>query len=451
MPDKIITSADGYPVRLSDMGDGTFALVVKTTGGGGGGGGASGDVTTAGVSGTQAQAVQGATNGVPLRVAGTALDNIDADLGATNATPATDDTGNWSLIALVKRALQNWTTLLGRIPALGPANAAASIPVVQSNDTTVSGPTGQSVLNTDLLSGTVNGWYDAGAFQSGSIQIIASAGISAGAIFFEQTNDTVNAAAGVPLRAYETSSINSNPNVAAFNIAASTARIFTVPINARFIRVRISTAFVGGTVQAVATMSQRAASFPVVNVQQATAGNLQVTATIAATQTLSTVTTLGTLTGGAAAEDAATTSNPHIVGGVVRTAVAPTTFVAGDAARHTMTSAGQLVVKEYGPAQVEFSANLALTTTTAAAIVAAAGAGIRNHITSFWAINTGAATVDLIILDGAAERARYPLPINIPVPVTFPTGLLTTTATALNANLSAAGTVRLVATGYTSA
>lgn len=451
MPDKIITGTDGYPVRLADMGDGTFAPVVKSTGGGGGGGGASGDVTAAGVSGTQAQAVQGVTNGVPVRVSGTVLDNIDADLGATNATPATDDTGNWSLIALVKRALQNWTTLLARVPALGPANAAASLPVVQSNDTTITGPAAQSVLNTDLLTGTVSGWYDAGAFQSGSIQIIGGAGISAGAIIFEQTNDTTGAPAGVPLRAYETSSINTNPNVAAINIAASTTRIFTVPINARFIRVRISTAFAGGTVQAVATMSQRAASFPVVNVQQAVAGNLQVTASIAATQTLSTVTTVGTLTGGAAAEDAATSSNPHIVGGVVRTANAPTTLIAGDAARHTMTSGGQLVVKEYAPAQVEWTASLALTTTTATALAAAAAAGIRNHITSFWAINTGAATVELIILDGATERARYPLPVNVPVPVTFPTGLTTTAATALNANLSAAGTVRVVATGYTSA
>lgn len=153
---------------------------------------------------------------------------------------------------------------------------------------------------------------------------------------------------------------------------------------------------------------------------------------------------------GQAAEDAATTSNPVIVGGVVRTAVAPTTLVAGDVARHTMTSGAAMVVKQYAPQQVEFAPSLALTTTTATAIAAAAAAGIRNHLTSFWAINTGAATVDLIILDGATERARYPLPINVPINVIFPTGLLTTAATALNANLSAAGTVRANFTGYTS-
>jgi hypothetical protein len=92
---------------------------------------------------------------------------------------------------------------------------------------------------------------------------------------------------------------------------------------------------------------------------------------------------------------------------------------------------------------------MSLTTTTAAAIQAAAGAGLKRHATSIWAINTGAAIVDLIILDGATERLRYPLPINVPVPVEFPTGVLVTANTALNANLSAAGTVRLNVHGYT--
>lgn len=154
---------------------------------------------------------------------------------------------------------------------------ANGLPVQFSNDVTVTGPSAQSAVNTDLLTGSVSGWYDAAAFQSGSIQIIASAGISAGAVIFEQTNDITAAPNGVPLRAYEASVINTNPNVAAITIAASTQRIFTVPINARYVRVRISTAFAGGAVQAVATFSQRAASFGVMNVQQATASNLNVT------------------------------------------------------------------------------------------------------------------------------------------------------------------------------
>ncbi|XAI95798.1 hypothetical protein [Microcystis phage Mae-JY24] len=151
---------------------------------------------------------------------------------------------------------------------------------------------------------------------------------------------------------------------------------------------------------------------------------------------------------GPAAHDAAISSNPVRIAGRAMTANYAAVQT-GDTADLVTTLVGALVQKPFTIPQAEFAANLSLTTTTAAPIAAAAAAGIRNHITSFWAINTGAATVDLIILDGATERARYPLPVNVPVAVQFPTGLLTTAATALNANLSAAGTVRVVATGYT--
>lgn len=177
---------------------------------------------------------------------------------------------------------------------------------------------------------------------------------------------------------------------------------------------------------------------------QVMGGGLTLTGTPAISGTVTASNTAGT-----AAEDAAATGNPVMVGGVVRTANSATTFAAGDAVRHTMTSGGALVVKPYAVAQTEFTANLALTATTDVAIANAAGAGIRNHLTSIWAINTGTAT-DLVIRDGTTERARYPLPPNVPVAVTYPTGILTTANTVLNALLSVASTVRLVATGYTS-
>lgn len=154
---------------------------------------------------------------------------------------------------------------------------------------------------------------------------------------------------------------------------------------------------------------------------------------------------------GSATEDAATATAPVITGGVVRDTNAPTTLVAGDAARATMSRGAALVTKPYAVAETGWIASLALTTTTAAALQAAAAAGLKRNITALQAINTGAAVVDLIILDGATERWRLPLPINVPVLIEFPTELVTTAATALNANLSAAGTVRVNAQGYTSA
>ena len=252
-----------------------LSLAVSNGAAASGGGGGSSTTTEE----TQL-AVKTATEAANTTLSGiaTSLGNIDTDLGATNAEAATTDTGSFSLTALVKRALQNWTTLLGRIPA----SVNGAVPVTQTTDTSVVGPVAQSAINTNLLTGTVNGWFDAGAYQSGSIQIVGSAGISAGAVIFEQTNDTTLSPAGVPLRAYETSSITANPNVAPVSIAANAVRLFTVPVNARYVRVRVSTAFVGGTVQAFGTFSQRSATFPTVNVQQATAGSLNVTASLAA-------------------------------------------------------------------------------------------------------------------------------------------------------------------------
>lgn len=151
---------------------------------------------------------------------------------------------------------------------------------------------------------------------------------------------------------------------------------------------------------------------------------------------------------GNTAQDAAA-PNPIAIGGRAANANQAAMSAAGDLVHTMHTMIGAVVNKPFAIPEAEWNASLALTTTTPVAIQATAGAGLKRHITSAWAINTGAAIVELILLDGATERARFPLPINVPVPIDFPTGLVVTANTALNANLSAAGTVRLVATGYT--
>jgi hypothetical protein len=125
-----------------------------------------------------------------------------------------------------------------------------------------------------------------------------------------------------------------------------------------------------------------------------------------------TVTTLTTLTGGNAAEDAATTSNPHIIGGVVRTAVSPTTLVAGDAARATMTSSGAAVVQIGAVPEITFSYAAAgsgiVNTTTAVQLRAAQAAGIRTYVKSMQVqtATLGAAT-ELVLRDGAAGTVMF--------------------------------------------
>lgn len=163
------------------------------------------------------------------------------------------------------------------------------VPIHRLDSVNVTGPAAQSVVNTDLLTGTVNGWYDASAFFSGTIQIVASAGISAGAIIFEQTNDN-SSTTGIALPAQEVSVVNANPIVAAVTTAANTRRAWQVSLTMKYIRVRISTAYVGGTVQAFAAFAQQPYAFPAVNVQQATAANLNATVSGTATVTPATPT-----------------------------------------------------------------------------------------------------------------------------------------------------------------
>jgi hypothetical protein len=58
------------------------------------------------------------------------------------------------------------------VVTIDPETGEAIVP----SDVVLVGPASLSALNADLLTGTVNGWYDARSFQSASVQVIASAG-----------------------------------------------------------------------------------------------------------------------------------------------------------------------------------------------------------------------------------------------------------------------------------
>lgn len=151
---------------------------------------------------------------------------------------------------------------------------------------------------------------------------------------------------------------------------------------------------------------------------------------------------------GAAAHDAAISGNPQRIAGRARTS--HYTAVANDDVADLVTTlAGVLTSKPYAIPEQGWNASLSLTGTTAVPIQAAAGAGLKRHPTASQVINTGGGVVDIIILDGATERWRMPLPQNVPWDFTLPTEIVTTANTALNANLSAASTVRWNFQGYT--
>lgn len=112
--------------------------------------------------------------------------------------------------------------------------------------------------------------------------------------------------------------------------------------------------------------------------------------------TVTTVTTVSALTGGGAAEDAAAGANPVVVGGVVRTARAPTTLIAGDAARATVTTEGSLTVHP-GPSVplIEVASAARTTSGNSGAISVATGGGISGLIAVTAA--SGTPTLDITL------------------------------------------------------
>lgn len=134
-----------------------------------------------------------------------------------------------------------------------------------------------STSNIDLLTNTVNGWYDAGEYQSVSFQIIGSAGISGASVIFEQTNDN-SATSGTALAAqYLSSSIQSiNPLTGTTFNASSGSQFFIAPRQCRYIRARLLNPGSGGTVRCIAYLNKHPYSSPITAVMQASAANLRV-------------------------------------------------------------------------------------------------------------------------------------------------------------------------------
>jgi hypothetical protein len=97
---------------------------------------------------------------------------------------------------------------------------------------------------------------------------------------------TAAAAAGNLWAVEEVTTLTPTPNIAAITIAASTTRMFAGAVSARYVRVRVSTAFATANVQAIACFSQLPYTRAVQTVHQHTAGNLLTTASLAASTLL---------------------------------------------------------------------------------------------------------------------------------------------------------------------
>jgi hypothetical protein len=123
---------------------------------------------------------------------------------------------------------------------------------------------------------------------------------------------------------------------------------------------------------------------------------------------VSTVSGGATAVAGNAAEEAATTANPVIVGGVVRTATSPTTLVAGDAARVTLSSAASVVNLPYAVPEATWSYASAGLVATTAVTARAAVASYRNYVTGIQLSSASGSTAGLVeIRDGTGGTVLW--------------------------------------------
>lgn len=303
----------------------------------------------------------------------------------------------------------------------------------------INGPAGLSVLNTDLLSGLVSGWIDASAYGNVAVQVVGSAGISAGAVIFEQTND--KAAAAAVAQAWEPAT--GAPITGAVTIAANASRVFLIPVAARYVRARISTAFVGGTVRAYALGRSLAGGVLPLSGTGASVSVVQATASALKSESV-----------GPAAHDAVVSGNPNRIAGRALTANYAA-VATGDVADLVTTLVGALVVRPFGIPETDWTYAAAaggIVNTADVAMAAAAGAGLRRYVTGMQLRNAHATVAtEVVVKDGATVIWRGQLPANSGFEGTvFATPLKTTANTALNVACTTTGAAVYVnAQGYT--
>lgn len=251
---------------------------------------------------------------------------------------------------------------------------------------------------------------DVTKYMSVSVQVV---GPITGTMVFEISNDGSN---------WVSKTLVNQAGVSA--ASATAAGVWTGDIGARFFRVRCS-ALTAGT--------------PAVHIVALTDSGVNTLAT----QTV----TLGAQV----KEDAAVaTAADMLLAGGQRVLAAPTSLssAAGDAILPQFTSEGKALIATFGAEEHLWDACVDLTATTDTLVRAAGAAGIRNVITDITLSNQGAAAVVVTIKDGTTRKYARSVPPGSSVDVQLKSPIRGSAATAVNAALSAAGTVTVSVSGY---
>lgn len=152
------------------------------------------------------------------------------------------------------------------------------------------------------------------------------------------------------------------------------------------------------------------------------------------------------------AHSAAMAGNPIPVSGRVNSTL-DTTLTNNDASYLGMTTAQQLMTKDFATSENDWQSTGTQTTNTATAAKTAGAASIRNFCTQLTVQNTNATPTTFLILDNATTIFQISLPASMTLPLTFvfPTPLKGTAATAMNINCGTTGAnVLYNITGYQS-
>ena len=185
-------------------------------------------------------------------------------------------------------ALVTDSTISGTVTTSISGTVSTTLP-----DLFITGQAAQTAVINNIIPSTASASAtDAAGYKSGSIQIVSTG--TGGGFFFEQSNDNVNFQV---MTVYN--SVNINGSITTAGIVPTASQIlYTFPITARYIRVRISSLITGGSIQAFTRLSQATWTPPVFQAVQNTGANLNVSAVIASgtVTTVSGVTTVSTVT-----------------------------------------------------------------------------------------------------------------------------------------------------------
>ena len=218
--------------------------------------------------------VQGIVGSINTNVMGR---TIYSDLGMESLTQALDPSTGVSL------------SITPGLP--GQQLSSQSFPVTlakdQTQDLALNGPAGMFQLNANALTGNasvldtvVNGSI---SYRSFTVQINGNAGITAGAVTFQGSNDGTN---WVSIPVYDQAVITGTTIQGSITIAASTFRFFSGKCIFRYLKCAVTTAFTGSWIQCFIRLSTKDITVPVLSVGQPTAANLQTTATISGSPTV---------------------------------------------------------------------------------------------------------------------------------------------------------------------